>query len=126
MKLSNENKKSIAGVLITVAFLFTCIIGVLGCEAYKVRKVTDALDTVTDSVALVCSTVELFESSGVETLDPKVCASALKATGSEYYALAYDVADCAEQYKPESVEFLQCIDDVDGWRVAAQKIAEKF
>lgn len=111
---------------VTMFLVMVFALVMVACTPLQAKRVSDAATQIDRSVEVVCSTVELFTSFGVKTLDPKVCSAALAITGSKYYATTYLVAKCVEKHKPGSLEFTDCLGKVADWKSAAAVIVSKI
>lgn len=106
--------------------LFTALFFAGGCSAIKSSTIADELEQWTGRAKAVCASVELFHSVGVDAPGVEQCRKAIKAIDSEYYAVIYDVATCAQDNKPNSQEFAICVSSVESWEPVAKKIASEF
>ena len=101
--------KNVIIFLVTVTLLS-------GCAALKKRSVADDIQRVAGTAQLVCATMDMFET---DVLPPEVCQKTLAGINSDFYPAVYEVAGCIDSYNVKSVEFVQCIDNVDGWKTVA-------
>lgn len=111
-----------------IATIAGIIAGILngGCGTIKSSTIASDMEEWTGRARAVCTSVELFHSVGLDAPGIEQCKRAIKAIDSEYYAIIYDVATCAQDNKPNSQEFAICVASVESWEPVAQKIASEF
>lgn len=88
-------------LVVVIAFLF------FGCSAIKQGKIENGIERALEVTELICSTGKVLEHAAEE------CAAIV------------GTAKCVETYDAETVEFIQCIDDIDGIELLAEKISKQ-
>ena len=106
-----------------IILILASMVMLSGCSAIKERAISEDLENFTGAVKSVCTTLEIFQ---VDAVDPEICNIVIAGIDSQYYSTLYDVAQCIDKHDPKTTQFVQCIDDVDGWKLLSEYISGKM
>lgn len=95
-----------------------------GCSQIKAGKIIDGIDTAMDIAKTVCTVADVF----VDNAPPAVekCGEYLNKAAEirqDDRVLAFvQVARCVESNREDRAKMLQCIDDIDGWKIILEEL----
>lgn len=113
----------------TILITIFAIVTLTGCTAIDAKRLENSAKKYAGVIQQICTTVEIFDSVGVEFPGIEQCEKVMKTMDiikDKADALAItEVIDCTDSYPVKSPDFMACVAESQNWSKIAKEIALK-